>query len=112
MWLLGWLTYDFHGVFADNLYMSSKFSKGAWLSHNHVLLSGVTRGATRGIPGCVIQEIVAKQTDIVSVQGYEKVAVLQGDKDFPQLVAVSVYDNKPVHFLTMACEDFNWMEKT
>ena len=28
------------------------------------------------------------------------------------MVAVSIYDTKPVHFLSMCCTEINWMEKT
>jgi hypothetical protein len=112
MWLLDRLTTSYHRVWVDNLYMSSKFAKAAWKSRNKVLLNGVARGAGRGVPKCVVQEQVSKPTDIVSVRGYVKAAVLQGDPGCPQLVAMSVYDNKPVHFLSMACNDINWIEKT
>ena len=41
-----------------------------------------------------------------------KAAVLKGDPDCPELVAFSVYDTKPVHFLSTACTSLNWVEKT
>jgi hypothetical protein len=40
-----------------------------------------------------------------------KVAVLQGDKGCPGLVANSVYDTKPIHFLSMICEEIKWLKK-
>ena len=29
----------------------------------------------------------------------------------PDLVAVSVYDTKPVHFMSMTCEEIKWITK-
>ena len=39
-----------------------------------------------------------------------KVAVLVGDEEVPDLVAVSYYDQKPVHFLSTICELIKWIE--
>jgi hypothetical protein len=39
-----------------------------------------------------------------------KAAVLRGDSDCSDLVAVSIYDSKPVYFLTMAAEEIKWVE--
>ena len=35
-------------------------------------------------------------------------AVLEGGVEFPNLVAFSVYDIKPVHFLSMLAEKLMW----
>ena len=35
-------------------------------------------------------------------------AELVGNSKFPSLIAVSVYDTKPVHFLSMAVENIKW----
>ena len=40
-----------------------------------------------------------------------KVAVLKGDSQCPDLVATSVYDTKPVHFLSMSAESIKWIKK-
>ena len=39
-----------------------------------------------------------------------KAAVLDGDPDVPNLVAVSYYDQKPVHFLSTICESIHWIQ--
>ena len=41
-----------------------------------------------------------------------KAAVLEGVPPLPFLVAVSVYDTKPVHFLSMTCMSIAWIMKT
>ena len=40
-----------------------------------------------------------------------KVDVLREDKGYPNLVASSVYDTKPVHFLSMVCQQLKWIVK-
>ena len=47
----------------------------------------------------------------IEVRGTVKVAVLQGDKKCPNLVASSIYDTKHVHFLSMVCTEFKWVSK-
>ena len=38
-------------------------------------------------------------------------AVLQGDKKCPNLVASSIYDKKTVNFLSMVCTEVKWVSK-
>ena len=38
-------------------------------------------------------------------------AELVGDSKCPSLIAVSVYDTKPVHLLSMAVDNIKWTEK-
>ena len=51
---------------------------------------------------------------IYAVKGTVKAAVLEGvpDMEHNKLVAVSIYDTKPVHFLSTCCTEIKWMEKT
>ena len=46
------------------------------------------------------------------VRGTVCAAMLDGDPNCPSLLAVSVYDTKPVHFLSMAAEKICWETKT
>ena len=41
-----------------------------------------------------------------------KSAVLYDFPNLPIFVAVSVYDTKPVHFLSMCCKAIKWVQKT
>ncbi len=43
--------------------------------------------------------------------GTRKAAVLTSDPEAPNLVAFSVYDTKPAHFLSMACTGLKRIEK-
>ena len=40
-----------------------------------------------------------------------KAAVLRGDEVCKDLLAVSIYDTKPVYFLSHAAEKLEWIEK-
>jgi hypothetical protein len=101
----------FHRCQMDNLYMSAKFARAAYLHRQKVLIAGVTRKGMRGLPKAVIQEEVKSRRDQLQVRGTVKAAVLEGDPDCASLVATSVYDTKPVHFLSMVCESICWVSK-
>jgi len=46
------------------------------------------------------------------MRGKTKAAMLTNDSEIKDLVAFSVYDTKPVHFLSMACTSgLKWIEK-
>ena len=58
-----------------------------------------------------IQEVVNVPDQQEKVRGTVKGAVLTGDDELQNLVAVSVYDTKPVNFLSMCCETVQWIPK-
>jgi len=90
--------------------MSATFGKAAYTGNNKVLVAVVTRTKDRGLPAMVIQEPV-KEKDIPTTRGTVKAAVLVGDKKCPEMIAMSIYDSKPVHFISMIAESIEWKEK-
>jgi Transposase IS4/SAP domain len=102
---------NYHRCSMDNLYMSAKFARNAFNHPNKVLIAGVTRKGLRGLPNCVMQEEVKTRSDQLKVRGTVKAAILEGDPLCPSLVATSVYDTKPVHFLSMSCNSIAWIVK-
>ena len=102
---------DYHQCAMDNLYNSATFCKRAFNHKWKVLCHGVTRKGMRGLPSCVIQEEEKSRARQIAVRGTVKAAVLKGDKDCPDLVACSVYDTKPVHYLSMVSEKLQWIAK-
>ena len=100
----------YHNCWFDNLYLSAKFARAASKHTNKVRISGPTRKSGRGLPKCVVQEEVKNVNDIRLVRGTVKAAVLQGDPEVPDLLAVSYYDQKPVHFLSTICQKIKWVE--
>jgi hypothetical protein len=111
LWLFDLLTDNHHRIWMDNLYLSAKFVKACYNHDRKVLIAGVTRKSGRGIPLSVLQEEVKNKAQQEAIRGTVKVAVLKGDPDCPKLVAASVYDTKPVHFLSMICDCIKWVEK-
>ena len=112
MGLFDVLRHKYHRVQFDNLYLSAKFCRASWNHPKKVLVAGVTRKGGRGIPSCVKQEELVNKKEIMKARGTVKAAILKGDGDCPNLVAVSVYDTKPVHFLSMKCDSIKWVVKT
>ena len=100
-----------HNAWFDNLYLSAKFAKASLTHPMHVRISGPTRKSGRGLPACVIQEERKNPKEIREARGTVKAAVLEGDTNCPELVAVSFYDQKPVHFLSTICETIQWRVK-
>ena len=100
----------FHNCWFDNLYLSAKFARAAYVHKQKIRISGPTRKSGRGLPSCVLQEEKKTPNEIRAVRGTVKAAVLDGDPDVPNLVAVSYYDQKPVHFLSTICESIHWIQ--
>ena len=101
---------DHHQCAMDNLYNSAAFCKAAVNHERKVLCHGVTRKGSRGIPTSVMQEEVKDRKKQLEVRGTVKAAVLEGDNQCTGLVACSVYDTKPVYYLSMVCEELKWLE--
>jgi len=76
------------------------------------MVHGVARKSGRGLPRCIIQEKEQNRNLQTKVHGTTKAAVWGGDSECPDIVAFSVYDTKPVNFLSTACTSLKWKEKT
>jgi hypothetical protein len=48
---------------------------------------------------------------LAAVRHTVKAVVLRGDEVCKDLLAVSIYDTKPVYFLSHAAEKLEWIEK-
>lgn len=98
----------------DNLFISAKFLRGAFADcSSKVMIHGVCRKTGRGIPSCILQADEKDPTSVRAQQlrGTTKAAVLVGDSGCKDLCAFSVYDVKPVYFMSMAAENLNWKVK-
>jgi len=111
MWMFDQLQDKYHRAWVDNLYMSAKMAKASFNTTNKVLVAGVCRTKDRGVPASVLQDGVKKQ-QLPTTRGTMKAAVLKGDSECPCLLAVSIYDNKPVHFISLIAESIKWIQKT
>jgi len=110
MWMFDQLRDRYHKVWLDNLHMSAFFAKQAWNHERCVMVAGVAWTSGRGVPSCVLQETV-KTNQLPTTRCEVKAAVLQGDSKCPDLIGLSIYDNKPVHFISMIAESIKWIVK-
>ena len=94
----------------DNPYNSAKFCRGAYLHPKKVLCHGVARQGGRGVSECVKQVEIAKRSEQLRVRGTVKAALLLSDDYVPCLVASSVYNTKPVHYLSMVSIRIEWIK--
>ena len=94
----------YHNCWFDNFNLSAKFAKASFAHRNKIRISGPMRKSGRGLPR------KTSPAEICAVHGTVKAAVLVGDEELPDLVAVCYYDQKPVHFLSMICESIKWIE--
>ena len=102
----------YHVCGMDNLYNSVKFCKACYQHPMKIKTQGTCRTWGRGIPTAVIQKEVKSKQGQLAVRGNVKAAVLQDDPECPDLVASSIYDSRPVHLLSMGCNEIKWVEKT
>ena len=72
---------------------------------------GVFRVHDRGLPPCII--MVEQTTDVSKVQarGSVNAVVLKNDTKVKDVLTFSVYDTKPVHFISTAATSLKWVNK-
>ncbi|KAK3274750.1 hypothetical protein CYMTET_17076 [Cymbomonas tetramitiformis] len=85
---------DWNTIWFDNLFTSKKFLQ--WLYSRKKLGCGVCRASGRGLPACVVQDVVTRKAELEATVGTIKVA---RSFDFTTL-AFSIYDSKPVHLMS------------
>ena len=101
LFLLDQLPGKYYRCYLDNLFMSAKLCRTTNVSlKSKVMLHGVTRVSGRGLPKSIIQDQVFTINELKTCTGTTKAAVIVGDSEYPALIAFSVYDSKPVHFLS------------
>ena len=109
MALFGAVKYSYHHCTMDNLYNSAAFFRAAFNRTRKILCQGVTRKGMCGIPPSVLQFEQKSGKDQIKVRGTVKDALLEGDSACPNLVACSIYDTNPVHYLSMVCDTLKWV---
>lgn len=80
------------------------------MHQNEVSFNGVTRKGMRSTPKWAKQEEETSCQAQTNACGTLKAAALREDPDCPNVVASSVCDTKPVHFLSVACGKVKWIE--
>ena len=93
----------------DNLFNLQKLFSALYIVE--VLAHSVARTNGRGLPPSIIQREEKNVKLAESLRGTTKVARLHNLDECLDLFAVSVYDTKPVHILSMAAECVEWIVK-
>ena len=109
--LISQLPHKYYTLGMDNLYMSTKLGRLTYGMKQKVMIHGVTRPSLRGIPPAIKQQEVTRKGDLEKVRHTVKVAILKGDEVCNDLISISIYDTKPVYFLTSATESIEWIKK-
>ena len=100
----------YHNCWFDNLYLSAKIAKTSFAHRSKIRILGPMRKSRRGLPKCILQQEKTCPAEIHAVCGMVKAVVLVGDEEVSDLVDVSYYHQKPVHFLSMICKSIKWIE--
>ena len=88
--------------------MSDKFCRDAYNHTKRIKLHGVTRKSGIGLPASIMQEELHNRKEKEKVQGTVIEAELVGDSKRLSLIAVPVYDIKPVHLLSLEVDNIKW----
>ena len=99
---------SYHHCTMDNLYNSAAFFRAAYNHTKKILCQGVTRKGMHGIPPSVLQVENKLRKDQIRVRSTVKASLLKGDTACPNLVACSIYDTNPFHYLSMVCDTLKW----
>ena len=106
------VTDEYHECGVDNLYMSAKLCRDAYTYLNKINIHGVTRKSESGLLSTIIQQELQNKVKKEKVRGTVIDAGRVGDSKCPSLIAVSVYDTKPIHFLSMKADSIKWEYKS
>jgi hypothetical protein len=109
IWLADRLPNQWTRVYMDNLFNSQKLFSALYLAK--CLGHGVTRAHGRGIPDHIKQAVEMNAKKAEALKGTTTAARLINSTDSPDLLAICVYDNKPVHLLSMVAESVEWIAK-
>ncbi len=90
----------------DNLFTSHKLF--GTLYQAEALAHGVARTNGRGLPSSIIQKEEKNLAQTEQRRGMTKAARMKDCRDFPDLLAASFYDTKPVHLLMTASDCVEW----
>ena len=96
---------EYHQFAMGNLYDYAAFSGAAYNNKFKVLCHDVMRKFGRGLPPSVIHKELKIKKVQLEAQRTTNASVLQGEPKWPNIVASSVYDTKPVHYLSVVSSD-------
>ncbi len=93
----------------DNLFNSRKLFTALYISK--ALAYGVICTNSCGLPPSVKQVEEKNPNKAELIHSTTKAGVLNNDPSCPNLVATSVYDTKPLNFMSTVTESVRWIKK-
>ena len=87
----------------DNLFNSEKLFTALHIAES--LAHGVARTSGRGVPPSIIQREEKNRDRVEKLRGTTMAARLINSDACPDLLAVSLYDTKPVHLLSTTASE-------
>lgn len=93
----------------DNLFNSEKLFSALYKAE--CIAHGVVQTNGWGFPNNIIQQEAPTLKLAEATRGTTKAARLSGSSKCPNLLAVSLYDTKPVHILSTAAKEVRWIVK-
>ena len=109
VWLALQLPNYWTRIYMDNLFNSRKLFSALYRAK--ALAHGVIRTSGRGFPMSVKQDEEKNVNKAELIKGTTMAAVLKNSVDTPDMLAVSVYDTKPVHLMSTVGECVEWVVK-
>ena len=109
VWLAERLPNRWTRLYMDNLFNSEKLFSALNLAQ--CLAHGVVRTHGRGFPEGIIQREEKNLKAAEALRGTTKAAHLTNSTKCPDLLAVSIYDTKPVHLLSTTAAEVRWIVK-
>ena len=79
-----------------------------WMHPKRFMFHGSVRDKGRGVPRCLYQKKETTKLAVAQAKWTLKVSTLKGYAAIPGNVALSLYDSKPLYFMSNACEEVKW----
>jgi hypothetical protein len=109
VWLAQKLPNFWTRIYMDNIFNSRKLFTALYRAK--ALAHGVMRTSGRGFPPSITQVEEKNAAAAEKLKGKTLAAVLKISLETLDMLAVSVYDNKPVHMLSTMSESIEWVTK-
>ena len=76
------------------------------------MFHGVVQEKGKGVPSCLFKNKETSKIAHAKARWNLKVAALKGDHSISGIVALYLYDSKPLYFMSNACELVKWNKMT
>ena len=100
---------EYHQCKMSNFYYYDNFNRAGYNLRFKVLCHGVKRIGGYSLLPSVLWKYLKREKEQLEYHSTMKSAVLKGDPKWPNIMALSVYDRKPVQYISMVLYDLKWI---